>query len=275
MTRQPRSRTPHARLGLTSKASVKDAKRAHDQVVEFLESAPEGVRRWARDRIAAADDAYAAIADPAKARRGKVNGNLRLRRAVAGVVTVAAAVAVVVGVYDLGGGKSGSSPSQANASPERPSLSRGDQERLAQLMRKLKANPNDTKTLVAVGNLYFGARQFNVAGSFMQRALTVEPNEVGARLALGASEFNLNDVADARRDWQRVIAADPKNVEAYYDLGFLYVSQDPPDMAKTKEMWSKVVELDPNSQVAKSVSTHLEGLEKANSTGASSSGSEG
>lgn len=261
MTSQPRNRTPHASLGLTSKASAEDAKKAHDEVVGFLEGAPEGVRRWARDQIAAADDAYAAIADPSRAR--KAGGNVRLRRAVAGVVTVAAAVAVVVGVYDLGGGKSGSSGSQASASSEGPSLSPGDQARVGQLMRRLKDNPNDAKTLIQIGNVYFGARQFNVAGGFMQRALAVKPDDVNARLALGASEFNMGDVADARRTWQRVLATDPKNVEAYYDLGFLYVSQNPPDMANTRKMWDKVVELDPNSPVAKSVSTHLEGLEKA------------
>lgn len=260
MTSQSRNRTPHASLGLTSKASAEDAKTAHDEVVGFLEGAPEGARRWARDQIAAADGAYAAIANPSRAR--KAGGNVRLRRAVAGVATVAAAVAVVVGVYDLGGGKKDSAAPSASAS-EGPSLSPGDQARVGQLMRKLKDNPNDAKTLVAIGNVYFGARQFNVAGSFMQRALSVKPDDVNARLALGASEFNMGDVADARRTWQRVLATDPKNVEAYYDLGFLYVSQNPPDMANTRKMWDKVVELDPNSSVAKSVSTHLEGLEKA------------
>jgi cytochrome c-type biogenesis protein CcmH/NrfG len=268
----PRNRTPHAKLGLTSKASTEDAKRARDEVVSYLESAPEGVRRWARDEIAAADEAYAAISNPARAR--KTGGNPRLRRAVAGIVTVAAAVAVVVGVYDMGGGK-GDTSSQGGQAAEAPNLSPGDRARLSKLMKRLKASPDDVKTLVAVGNVFFNAHDFNGAGSFMQRALTVEPENVEARLALGAAEFNLNDVPDARRDWQRVIDADPENVEAYYDLGFLYVSQDPPDMENAKKMWGKVIELDPDSQVAKSVSTHLEGLEKAASTGASSSGAEG
>lgn len=273
MTPSPRS-TPHARLGLTSKASAGDAKRAHDEVVSFLESAPEGIRRWARDEIAEADEAYAAISNPS--RRRKAGSNVRLRRTVTGVVTVFAAVAVVVGVYDMGSGKKDSSTQSAGAS-KGPSLSPGDQVRIAQLMKKLKDDPNDAKTLVAIGNVFFNARDFNGAGGWMKRALAAEPSNVEARLALGASEFNLNDVPDARRDWLRVIAADPKNVEAYYDLGFLYVSEDPPDMANTKKMWGKVVELDPDSQVAKSVSTHLAGLEKAEaaSTGAGSSGAEG
>ena len=89
-----------------------------------------------------------------------------------------------------------------------------------------------------------------------------------ARLALGAAQFNLGDVADARRQWLRVIALDPKNVEAYYDLGFLYLSKDPPDMAAAKEMWRKVVEMaPPGSDVAKTVATHLKGLENSGSRG--------
>jgi cytochrome c-type biogenesis protein CcmH/NrfG len=102
----------------------------------------------------------------------------------------------------------------------------------------------------------------------MEQALAIDPENVKARLALGAAMFNLGDDADARRHWLRVIAIDPGNVEAHYDLGFLYLSKDPPEMAEAKRMWRKVIELaPPGSPVTKTVATHLKGLEKAEESG--------
>ena len=43
----------------------------------------------------------------------------------------------------------------------------------------------------------------------------------------------------------------------HYDLGFLYMSQTPPDSANMQAEWKKVVAIDPNSNFAKTVVTHL------------------
>jgi cytochrome c-type biogenesis protein CcmH/NrfG len=272
MTRHTRHRSPHARLGLSSQASAKDAERAHGELVGFLEGAPDGLRRWAQGEIAAVDAAYAALSDRASTRTARRAAPLR--RIGVAVVTLAVTAGVVVGVYDMGGGEGKAKP-RSDAAAEAPGLSPGDQVRVSQLMRKLKAKPKDVATLVQLGNVFFAARDYNSAGSWMKQAVAIEPGNVKARLALGASEFNIGDVADARRDWLRVVAADPKNVEAYYDLGFLYVSKNPPDMAEAKRMWGKVIALDPNSTVAKTVATHLKGLEKAGSGATAPPGGKG
>ncbi|MCU0505286.1 MAG: tetratricopeptide repeat protein [Chloroflexi bacterium] len=56
-----------ARLGLTRDANTQDIEAAHDDVIAFLESAPEGLRDWAKHEIAAADEAYALLFDPTAA----------------------------------------------------------------------------------------------------------------------------------------------------------------------------------------------------------------
>ncbi len=53
-----------ARLGLTRDANTQDIEAAHDDVIAFLESAPDGLRDWAKHEIAAADEAYALLFDP-------------------------------------------------------------------------------------------------------------------------------------------------------------------------------------------------------------------
>jgi cytochrome c-type biogenesis protein CcmH/NrfG len=249
------TRTPHARLGVRAKSSPEEAKRAHDEIVGFLEEAPESLRSWARDQIAAADGACAALTTAGR-------GSSPLRRLVFGLAALAATVGVVIAVYNSGGDKGEAQP-QGGGAAGGAALNPGDEVRVAQLRKKLETHPRDAATLIQLGNVFFEAGDYGHAGSWMKRAVAVDPGNVSARLALGASEFNLGDAADARRDWLRVIAADPKNVEAYYDLGFLYVSQEPPDMAGARKMWGKVVELAPNSSVAKTVATHLKGLEGA------------
>lgn len=189
-------------------------------------------------------------------------GRIRLRRAGLAVITLLVTVGVVIGVYNLGGG--GSEPGAQSADASQPhELSPAAQERVGQLMRSLAAHPKDAATLVALGNVYFKAGDYDTAGGWMERALELRPGDVTARLALGAAQFNLGATGEARRSWLHVIAADPKRVEAYYDLGFLYISKSPPDLANARRMWHKVIELAPGTEVAKLVATHLKGLEKA------------
>jgi cytochrome c-type biogenesis protein CcmH/NrfG len=253
----------YARLGLTPEAGEAEVERAREELVSFLEGAPEGLRRWARSEIASVNEAHAGLSGAARgaaARRGT-----RLRRAGVAVATLAVAAGVVIGVYNAGGGED-EPASQAAGASEQQGLSPGDEARVARLTSKLDANPKDAATLVALGNVYFNGGDYDSAGGWMEKAIAVEPRNVKARLALGASQFNLGDVAEARGQWQRVVALDPKNVEAYYDLGFLYLSKNPPEMARAKRMWRRVIELaPPGSSVAKTVATHLKGLEKAES----------
>ena len=273
----PRRRTdfrrfdPHSRLGLTPQASREEIEKAHGELVSFLESAPNGLRRWAQTQTAAAEDAYTALCSPAGASRARRPSPIR--RIALAVVTLAAAAGVVVGVYQLGGGKSEGSTQNAEASAHQ--LSPGDEARIAELMRQVKTNPKDAASLVELGNIFFKAGDYKSAGDWMQQAVAADPKSVGARLALGAAKFNLGDVADARRSWLRVIAADPRNVEAYYDLGFLYVSGKQPDLPKAKQMWQKVVALAPNSAVAKTVAMHLKNLEQATSAATTPPGGKG
>ncbi len=247
------------RLGLTPEAGAEDVQRAHAELLSFLQGAPEGVRRWAKEEIATADDAYRALSDPADMRAARRSSPLR--RIATGTLALAVTAGVVVGVYDMGGSQGAAKP-QASGTARPQGLTPSEQARVAQLMSEVKASPRDVSAMIELGNIFFEARSYSSARDWMKRAVAVEPRNSAARLPLGAAEFNTGDIAGARRDWLRVVAADPKSVEAYYDLGFLYVSREPADMADAKKMWAKVVALAPNSALAKTVATHIKSLEK-------------
>ncbi len=260
-----------ARLGLKEKASDDDVETNHTDLVRFLESAPAGLEHWARREIAAADEAYALLSGPtadlAPMRAQAVppparNGGILLtRRVVIGAVAVAAAVVLGVVVYQSGGSSSTPSAATQTTGTTATSTAQVDQAQVAQLMRKIGANPKDVASLIALGDIFFQAGDYNAAGGWMAKVVALQPKNLEARLALGAAQFNVGNVAEAERHWKRVVALDPKNVEAYYDLGFLYLSTQPPDKARAKAAWRKVVEIAPTSAVAKTVATHLKGLD--------------
>jgi len=46
----------------------------------------------------------------------------------------------------------------------------------------------------------------------------------------------------------------------HYNLGFLYLSMDPPQVERAEEAWGRVIELDPESSLAQTAAAHLESL---------------
>lgn len=266
----------YAQLGLPAQASDQDAKTAHKELVRFLQSAPDGIRKWAQREIATVDEAYALLSDPATLTATRRRSRL-VRRVAVRVGVLAAAVGIAVGVYNMGNGKS-ESESQSEpesqktaAAAQEQNLSSTEQAQVARLMKKIQAHPNDVASLVRLGNIFFRAEDYKAAGGWMAKAVDIEPRNVTARLALGAAQFNLGGAADARRQWLRVIEIDPKNVEAYYDLGFLYLSKKPPDMASARKVWRKVVEIAPDSAAAKTVADHLKRLKSSRAPSGSAS----
>lgn len=94
----------------------------------------------------------------------------------------------------------------------------------------------------------------------LEQVVEDNPDDLDARLELGALYFDKGWSNEAEAQWQWVADADPENVAAWYNLGFVYLSADPPDTAKTMEVWDKVIELDPDSELAETILTHIGGL---------------
>jgi tetratricopeptide (TPR) repeat protein len=141
-----------------------------------------------------------------------------------------------------------------------------DTARVAELMQTIQANPSDIAALQELADLYFTARDYGVAAEWEQKILDIDEGNVTAHLAFGAAQYNLGNSADAESHWRRVIELNPTDVnalvEAHYDLGFMYFSANPPDIDKTIAEWQQVIDLAPGSDIAQTVSTHLDTLEQ-------------
>lgn len=209
-----------------------------------------------RERRAA--QAQAGHAQSAVRVRPQASGALVVQRGTLRKVAAAAAAIVLVGAVVLGvyGFAPGGVPG-INGTPA-PAASGGlDTAQVAALMQKITANPKDTVSLMGLANLYYAAGDYSTAETWLQKILAIDPKNVNALLALGASNFNTSNDASAQTAWEQVLTIDPKNVEAHYDLGFMYFSQNPPNVDKVREEWGQVIALDPGSDIANTVATHL------------------
>jgi len=179
-----------------------------------------------------------------------------------GAVGVAAAVGLVFVGINLGSGNAGGGAPAASAEAQ-ASAPAIDEAKVADLMAKIQANPNDTATLLALADEFYAGAQYQNAATWLDKALALEPENVQALLARGAVSFNLGDLVSAEKTWKQVIAIDPKNVEVHWDLGFLYLNQAEPDWAGVEREWNTVIELDPSSQLAQNARSHLDALAQA------------
>lgn len=280
-----------SRLGLRADASDQDIEAAHTELVEFLEAAPNQSKSWAAAQVREADETFALLTGPeedlvspaAAALATTSDGpdetlrnplaapaasapakNKKRRTLVLWAAVPLLLIAVVIGVYSIGKGSEvpGISGQTTNAAPTQtasgpPPPPPIDKAKVATLTKKVGANPKDIASLQGLGDTYFASADYKSAAGWERKILAVDPKNQVALLALGAAEFNQGNSAEAKKHWLIAAGLYPNNAEVHYDLGFLYLSQTPPDKAKMTEEWNKVIAIDPNSSIAKTVAQHL------------------
>ena len=288
------------RLGLRSSASDQDVESAHNGLVEFLELAPHGLKSWAAARTVDVDEAFAVLSGPeqdlvAETRTVALDqdapdatsrspiaapalpiapltpssGKPRRTR-ILGATGAVLVFAVIFLVFQMGKGSavpgiSGTPTNTATTASGGATTVPLDQVKVAALMTKIAANPKDVASFSALGDLYFASSDYKNASVFEQKILAIDPKNQKGLLALGAAQFNQGNAVEAKKQWLIAAKLYPKSAEVHYDLGFLYMSQTPPDKVNMTAEWAKVVAIDPNSAIAKSVATHINGTKNSSS----------
>lgn len=95
----------------------------------------------------------------------------------------------------------------------------------------------------------------------LEARIAADGSDVDARLELGVLYFNQRQPDAAKAQWLAVTELAPDNATAWYNLGFLYLTIEPADMAAAKAAWQQVIDVDPESEMAKTASMHLAGLQ--------------
>jgi cytochrome c-type biogenesis protein CcmH/NrfG len=277
-----------SRLGLGAEATEQEIEAAHNGLVEFLELAPSDVKSWAASQTADVDEAFAFLSGPEQdlvqaagapvaaapvqaatpppvvpvAPSSPAAANpLRKKLLMAGVPVLIAGV--VAGVFFMGksdvpgidGTPTGKETAAASSSA--PKTVPVDKVKVAALTKKVTANPKDKASLQALGDMYFAAADYKNASVWERKILKVDPKNKVALISLGAAQFNVGNSAEAKKAWLVAAKLYPNEAEVHYDLGFMYMSQTPPDTKNMQAEWKKVVDIDPNSQLAKTVGAHI------------------
>lgn len=254
-----------ARLGLDAAADEVEVESTHDHIVDYLESAPSDIRGWADRRQQEVDRIFElltgpetelqALARPATTGAAPTQAAQpnQTNRILLGVIAVLVTIGVVVGVYWMGKPAVPEMTAAAqDTSQTQPVL---DQAKLAELTKKVEANPKDVASLQGIADLYFNAQDWTNAKASAQKVLDVDPKNEQAHISLGAAAYNGGDNATAEKTWKAGIALFPNSAELHYDLGFLYMTDGRSDLMKAE--WDKVVAIDPNSELAKTVQSQV------------------
>ncbi len=266
-----------ARFGLDAAADDQEVETTYDRIGDFLDQAPGEIRGWADRRQQEADRIFSLLTGPeselvppartsapaaAAPAPAAAPASSSTNRVLIGIIAVLATVGVVFGVYwmgrpsvpDVGSAASASSAATPSAAPTL------DQAQLATLTAKVTANPKDIASLQKITDLYFGANDWTSAKAAAQKVLAVDPNNEQGQISLGAASYNGGDMKAAEAAWKAGITAHPKNAEMHYDLGFLYMTTG--RNAEMKTEWAKVVAIDPNSELAKTVQSQVGSVTK-------------
>ena len=102
----------------------------------------------------------------------------------------------------------------------------------------------------------------------LKAKVDAEPDNAGHRLVYGVALYNAGRYEIAEEHFLAAGRLDPTDPAPWYNLGFLYLSLDPPDDAKAEAAWRKVVEIVPGTSMAETVSKHLAGLDASLPAGA-------
>ena len=135
----------------------------------------------------------------------------------------------------------------------------------ADLKAKAEADPNDIASRQQLGQMYLKATLYQDAISWFQQILDISPSNLDALLAIGVAEYQSNMYTEAETHWRRAAELAPDVAEPWYNLGFLYMAQTPPNVDQANECWNKVLEVAPDSEMAAAVRSHQSRMNSSSS----------
>jgi len=104
-------------------------------------------------------------------------------------------------------------------------------------------DPHNGRILHALGATYYNLGEFNQAIYYLQEAKKYMI-DVNTFYLLGLSYSKLNMFKEAEDKFKYAVYLMPKFTKAYYDLGYLYFTQEKYD--ETIQQWNKILEIEPN-----------------------------
>lgn len=120
---------------------------------------------------------------------------------------------------------------------------------IKELEEKIKANPEDYKTLLDLAHLKNDSGFFEQAILNYRTYLERHPDDADARIDMGVCYFNLRDYDNAKKEMLKALEYSPKHQIGYLNLGVVTLSAG--NREESKEWFQKAIEINPTTDVAK------------------------
>jgi cytochrome c-type biogenesis protein CcmH/NrfG len=108
----------------------------------------------------------------------------------------------------------------------------------------LKADPQNAKVLIELGNLYYDHHVYSTATAYYQRALQLNPRDVNVRTDLGTAYAYSGRPKQAVAEYDKALAINPRHFRTLFNLGVVYETglEEP---ARAIAAWQKLLKLYP------------------------------
>jgi len=110
---------------------------------------------------------------------------------------------------------------------------------VSDLMGKLKENPNDSATLVALGDVFLKAGDWIRAEFFLARAVLSKPADIKPRYMLGIAQYQQNKIPQTVKTFEELLGV-KEDVSTMYNLGVIYKYQIKDDK-RAAELFNQVL----------------------------------
>lgn len=150
----------------------------------------------------------------------------------------------------------GQPAAQLPAAPPAPVL---DVQRASALERQANNEPNNADVRVELGNVYFDAERFDLAGSWYEAALKLEPKNVNASTDLGVSYYLTNQADRALTQFEYSLKIDPAHAKTLYNVGIVRAFGKE-DLDGATKAWDELIAVAPTSEEANRARTALQTL---------------
>lgn len=168
-----------------------------------------------------------------------------------GVVIVAVALMTA---YGLTIGRS-----TKTESAYRPEQAANLEQKAASLEAALRANPQDLRSLISLGDTYLDLRRGGEAVPLFQRAEAMNPNDTHVLSDLGNLYQQAGNYDAALQKFSRIIDLEPANLGAMLHQGLLYKLKGDP--AKALEIFRTLLSRNPDPQVAQMAKSQITAIE--------------
>jgi tetratricopeptide (TPR) repeat protein len=125
-------------------------------------------------------------------------------------------------------------------------------QRIAQAEKVVAQDPKNLNAWISLGNDYFDMDQPHESIKAYAKALEIDPNNPNVLTDQGVMFRKVGWYDKAIANYEKASKIDPKHLQSLFNIGLVY-SIDLKDHVKARPYWKKILEIDPNSQIAQQV----------------------